>query len=186
MNKKSPPNILAENIVLQSRIFTVQAQQLEFSNGVRVNYERLLGHENGAVLIVPMLDNDTLLLIREYSAGVGRYELGFPKGKIDPGETWREAASRECAEEIGYQPKQLDHLDQVTLAAGYMNHHTHLILARGLVAKTDVQGDEPEPLDVVPWALKDWPKLVAHADFSEGRAYAALFLTLQKLETLHV
>ena len=180
MNSKKLPHILAENVVLQSRIFTVQAQNLEFSNGTQVHYERLLGHIDGAVLIVPMLDDDTLLLIREYSAGVGRYELGFPKGKIDPGENWEQASRRECVEEIGYQPKKIDYLDQVTLAAGYMDHHTHLVLARDLIPE-QAEGDEPEPLEVVPWKLDDWPALIAEPDFSEGRAYAALFLTLRTL-----
>lgn len=183
MKSKKLPHILAENIILQSRIFTVQAQHLEFSNGTQVQYERLLGHQDGAVLIVPMLDDDTLLLIREYSAGVGRYELGFPKGKIDAGESWLEASGRECMEEVGFRPQQLDYLDTVTLAAGYMNHHTHLVLASDLVPQ-QAEGDEPEPLEVVEWKLDNWAELVAHPDFSEGRAYAALFLTLKKLGKL--
>jgi ADP-ribose diphosphatase len=184
MKSKKLPDILAEKLVLQSRIFTVQAQHLEFSNGTQVHYERLLGHQDGAVLIVPMLDDDTLLLIREYSAGVGRYELGFPKGKIDPGERWLEAATRECQEEIGYRPLQMDYLDCVTLAAGYMDHRTHLVLARGLVEDNSADGDEPEPLDVIPWRLDQWHELISHPDFSEGRAYAALFLTLKTLGKL--
>ncbi|MGE4503427.1 MAG: ADP compounds hydrolase NudE [Thiomicrospira sp.] len=183
MNAKKRPDILAEKIVLQSRIFTVQAQSLQFANGVQVEYERLLGHQDGAVLVVPMLDEETLLLIREYSAGVGRYELGFPKGKIDPGETWREAGARECCEEIGYRPAYLERLDCVTLAAGYMDHHTHLILAQNLTPER-AQGDEPEPLEVVAWPLSAWQELIAHPDFSEGRAYAALFLTLKRLGRL--
>lgn len=181
MKTKKLPHILAEKLVVQSRIFTVQAQHLQFSNGAQVHYERLVGRQDGAVLIVPMLDNETLLLIREYSAGVGRYELGFPKGRIDPGENWLDAASRECQEEIGYRPLQIDYLDSVTLAAGYMGHRTHLVLARGLLVDPSAEGDEPEPLDVVPWPVDQWQELLAHPDFSEGRAYAALFLVLQKL-----
>jgi len=56
---------------------------------VQRNYERLArGRSNGAVLIVPLLDDETVLLIREYSAGVHRYELGLPKGKVDVGESF--------------------------------------------------------------------------------------------------
>ncbi|WFE68233.1 ADP compounds hydrolase NudE [Thiomicrospira sp. R3] len=180
MENKKLPDILAENIVVKSRIFTVQGQKLQFPNGTQVDYERLVSHPDGAVLIVPMLDDDTLLLIREYSAGVGRYELGFPKGKIDPGETWLEACERECIEEIGYKPLRIDYLDKVSLAAGYMDHHTHLVWVQDLVPAQG-EGDEPEPLEVVPWKLSDWPSLLHQPAFSEGRAYAALFLTLQKL-----
>lgn len=178
-----PPLVLSEKIVAQSRIFTVQSQALEFSNGTQVLYERLLGSEQGAVLIIPMLDDDTLLLIREFCIGVGRYELGFPKGKVDPGETWEAASIRESQEEVGYKPAQVRLLDSVSMAAGYMTHHTHIVLATGLTPEP-CEGDEPEPLEVVPWKLDDWPALLQHPDFSEGRAYAALLLLLKETERL--
>lgn len=173
------PKVLHKSIAAESRIFRVQAQTIEFSNGTTVEYERLLGSKNGAVLIVPILDDGTMLLIREYGAGVERYELGFPKGKIDPGEDALVAAARECQEEVGYLPESLEFLDHLSLAASYMTHHTSIVLAENL-SPSRAQGDEPEELEVVQWALKDWPSLLAHPEFTEGRAYAALMLVLQK------
>ncbi|WEJ62272.1 ADP compounds hydrolase NudE [Thiomicrorhabdus lithotrophica] len=178
MSKKTP-TILAENITAQSRIFTVQKQELEFSNGTQVSYERLLGSTDGAVLIIPLLDDDHVLLIREYGAGVGRYELGFPKGKVDPGETWKEASIRESQEEVGHLPATVRLLDSVSLAAGYMTHYTHIVLATDLT-EDDAEGDEPEPLEVIKWHLSDWHALIQHPEFSEGRAYAALMLLLKE------
>lgn len=173
------PTILAENIAAKSRIFTVQKQELEFANGTQVSYERLLGSTDGAVLIIPLLEDDYVLLIREYGAGVGRYELGFPKGKVDPGETWKEASIRESQEEVGHLPQEVRLLDSVSLAAGYMTHYTHIVLATGL-SPQEAEGDEPEPLEVIKWHLSDWHKLIAHPEFSEGRAYAALMLLLKE------
>jgi len=178
-HSKQTPAILSENIEAQSRIFTVQSQHLKFSNGSQVVYERLVSNANGAVLIIPLLEDDHLLLIREYAAGVGRYELGFPKGKIDPGESWKEASVRESQEEVGHEPAEVRLLDSVSLAAGYMTHQTHIVLATGLQPKV-AEGDEPEPLEVVKWHLSDWQALLAHPDFTEGRAYAALMLVLKE------
>ena len=81
--------------------YRLERLDLEFSNGERRHYERLHGRGHGAVAVVPMLDDDTVLLVREYAAGLHRYELGLVKGRIDAGETPREAALRELVEEIG-------------------------------------------------------------------------------------
>ncbi|GKT12547.1 MAG: ADP-ribose diphosphatase [Thiomicrorhabdus sp.] len=179
MSKKIP-TILSENITAQSRIFTVQSQELTFSNGTTVQYERLLGSKEGAVLIIPLMEDGTLLLIREYGAGVGRYELGFPKGKIDPGEDWQQASIRESQEEISHLPSEVKLLDSLSLAAGYMTHYTHIVLATGLTPH-EAEGDEPEPLEVVPWHIDDWAALLNEPHFTEGRAYAALMLVLKEM-----
>ncbi len=90
------PKILNKKILAETRLFRIEAMDIKFSNGEQREYERLTrSKSSGAVLIVPMLDKETVLLIREYSAGVDRYELGLPKGKIDAGESLLKAANRE-------------------------------------------------------------------------------------------
>ena len=74
----------------QDRI--LEELDLEFGNGERRLYHRLRAHGEGAVAVVPMLDDDTALLVREYAAGMHRYELGLVKGRIDAGETPIQAA----------------------------------------------------------------------------------------------
>ena len=73
----------------------VEVLDLEVSNGERRHFHRQKPHGHGAVVVVPMLDDDTVLLVREYAAGVHRYELGLVKGRIDAGESPIEAANRE-------------------------------------------------------------------------------------------
>lgn len=161
--------------------YRMERMDLEFSNGERRKYERLHGRGHGAVAVVPMLDADTVLLVREYAAGVHRYELGLVKGRIDAGESPLEAANRELMEEAGYGAHDLVVLRSLTLAPTYMSHATHLVLARDLYPKR-LPGDEPEALELVPWKLADIGELILREEFSEGRSVAALFIAREWLQ----
>ena len=61
-----------------------------------------------------------------------------------------------------------------------MEHGIHILLARDLYPER-LPGDEPEPLEVVPYPMKDLVNLVARPDFCEGRSIAALFLAREWL-----
>ena len=161
--------------------YRMERLDLEFSNGERRRYERLHGRGHGAVAVVPMLDAETVLLVREYAAGVHRYELGLVKGRIDKGETALEAANRELQEEIGYGAHSLRELRALTLSPGYMGHVTQLVLARDLYPQR-LPGDEPEEIEVVPWKLDALHELMLREDFSEGRSIAALFIAREWLQ----
>lgn len=174
------PEVLQSKLIARTRIFRVEQRDLRFSNQVEVSYERLVGSSGGAVLVVPMLDDNTVMLIREYAAGVHRYELALPKGRIEPGEQMLDAANREIMEEIGYGANRLHHLTSLTLAPGYLSHETHIVLAENLYQEQR-QGDEPETIQVVPWQLDQINELLAHAECTEARSIAALFMAREHL-----
>ena len=126
-------------------------------------------------MIVPFIDEQTFLLVREYAAGTHSYQLGFPKGLIDPGETPIEAANRELMEEVGYGANQLDDIHTVSMAPTFFNSRMNIVVARDLYEKR-LPGDEPEPLEVIPWRIDQTDELLAREDFNEARGIAALFL----------
>lgn len=148
---------------------------LEFSNGERRRYHRIKSVGHGSVIIAALPDPGTVLLVSEYAAGVHRYELGLPKGRIDAGETALEAANRELKEEVGMGARKLTLVRSITLAPGYMTHAIHLVLAEDLYPER-LPGDEPEELEVVPWPLARLDELMLREDCSEGRSLAALFI----------
>lgn len=174
------PEVLHSEIVARTNIFRVERRELRFSNGNEVSHERLVGSENGAVLIVPMLDQHTVLLIREYATGVHRYELALPKGRIEANEPLLEAANREIMEEVGYGANKLQHLTSLTVAPGYLSHSTHIVLAEDLYPERR-EGDEPEIIEVVPWRLDELPRLFAEKECTEARSIAALFMVREHL-----
>jgi len=177
---KQKPEILHRNRVASSRIFHAEEIHLRFSNGEERHYEKLCTRGNGAVLIVPLLDDNTVLLIREYAMGLENYHLGLPKGARDPGESLYEAANRELKEEVGYGASEMVFLKRVYLSPSYMEHSINLFVARGLYPE-QLEGDEPEPLDVVPMKLDEINQIVMRNDVCEGRSIAALYLVREWL-----
>jgi ADP-ribose diphosphatase len=177
---RKPPIIHATRDVHGSSFLHVEQLDLEFSNGERRTYERLKGSGAGAVIIVPMQDDETVLLVREYGAGVGRYELSLPKVRLDHGETAVEGADRELKEEVGFGARKLTPLHSLSLSPSYMTHMAHVVLAQDLYPER-LQGDEPEELEVVPWKMSELHRLVERADVTEGRSIAALFIAREFL-----
>jgi ADP-ribose diphosphatase len=175
MTKPRLPKILNSRWLAPGERFKIQELELEFSNGERRTYQRMNPRGLGAVIIVPMKDEDTVLLAREYAAGLHKYEIGLPKGRLEKGESVLEAAQREMKEEIGFGANRLEILTTLSLAPGYMTHITHIVLARDLYPEK-LEGDEPEELEVVPWPIADLSTLTAREDCTEGRTIAALYI----------
>ncbi len=167
--------------IATTRLFNIQSMDVEFSNGQKRQYERLKPPGEGAVLVVPMLDDDTVLMIYEYSGGTDRYELALTKGKIDAGETPIEAANRELIEEIGYGAKRLQFIKSMSIAPGYQSNITHIVLAQDLYP-AEAEGDEPEPLTVVEHKLSNLEQLVYDQDLTEARSIAALYMAKEMIK----
>ena len=182
MSKK--PEIKACREVARSRLFRVEELELKFSNGVERTYERLgsFGTGHQAVMVVPLLDNNRFLMIREYAGGTEDYQLTLPKGLVEPGESLAEGGNRELKEEVGFGANQWDYLSEFTLSPNYMKNRIHVMVAQDLYEER-LEGDEPEPLEVVEWSFDRLLELNEREDFSEARALAALFLVKEKLQS---
>lgn len=176
------PTILKRTTLATTRLFRIESLDLRFSNGKRCEFERLARNSKGggAVLIVPVLSEDTVILIREYSAGVDRYEVGLPKGKTDPDEDILQAANRELKEEVGFGARKLTRLSSVTIAPGYLEHATEIVLAEDLYEEK-LPGDEPEELERISWNIHKISELVAGGECTEARSIAALYMTREYL-----
>ena len=169
------PKILTQRDKNDSKMFRSVEVDLEFSNGEKRTYEYLKSGPVAPVIVVPLLDEHTVLFVEEYAVGLDAYEWGLPKGRVDAGENHVEAADRELKEEAGYGAKRLDLLQCVTQSPNYMQHKTQIVLARDLY-EARLEGDEPEPLRVIEMPFDRLDQIISHPKVSEARTIAALFL----------
>lgn len=170
------PEILSVRTAARSRLFHIETVKLRFANGSEREYERLAGSvAPGAVVIVPLLDSQNILLVREYAVGLESYELGLPMGLLQEGESTLEAANRELMEETGYAADNLRRLHTLALAPGILGYRMDVVLAT-LLQPRRLVGDEPEPLETVLWPLDRLEELALNGAISDARTLAALFV----------
>src|SRR3989338_1406368 len=130
------PKILSTKTLAETKIFKVTGLHLRFANGTECHFEKIDVRFPGAVMIVPLLDDDTILLIREYAAASGEYTLGFPKGAIEhANEDILETANRELMEEAGFGANQLIWLREMSLSPAYFDAKMQVVLAKDLYPK---------------------------------------------------
>jgi ADP-ribose diphosphatase len=176
------PEILEKQLVAQSNLFRVEQLHLRFSNGNERVYERLVtSHERNPVMMVAMTETNEVLLVREYNAGTEQYQLSLPKGARDPGETSEMAVRRELQEEVGFDASRIRLIKTMSLAPGYMQYKIDAFLCESL-CPASLEGDEPEPLEVVAWPIDQLDELFALDEFDEGRAIAAILLALPMID----
>lgn len=175
------PKVLDREQLARTRLFAVERLSLEFSNGVKRTYERLPAGGREAVIVVAVDAENRLQLIKEYAAGFHRYQFTLPKGTADAGETLEQAAVRELREEIGLGANTVTYLRRLNIAPSHMGFTIHVLLAQDLYPAPLV-GDEPEPLQLVPWPLAALGELYDSEQFDEARALAALHLAERRLK----
>jgi len=174
------PQIRASRTVAESRLFIIDEVDLRFGDGTDACFETIRTRAQGAVLVAPVTDDGKVLLVREYGAGVDRYEVQLPKGRIESDEDILAAANRELREECGVAAEHLREVTAVTLAPGYLGFTTHIVLARGLY-EAPLPGDEPEAPAVIEWPLDGLDRLLAHPECTEARTLAALYMIRDQL-----
>jgi len=169
------PKILSTSLLAESRLFRIEALDMRFSNGAIATFECLRAQGDGVVMVAAVNDRRELVMVREYAACIDRYELGFVKGKIDPGESAETAAGRELIEETGFAAGEIESLRKVYTSPGYNDFQTTLFIATGL-RPAEAEGDEAEPLEQVIWPISKIRELFDHHEVNDARVLFMLTL----------
>lgn len=130
---------IKSNVIWQGESWRLRVDQLQLENGVIIS-KGVVDHP-GSVLIVPLLNDNEVVMIEQYRPILDRRILELPAGTRQPHENIFACAQRELREETGYYPEHLMPLGEIVVSPGVSNEIMHLFLARQLHF-------DPLPMDV--------------------------------------
>ena len=136
-----------------------------------------LVQHNGGAAVLPIDDDGSLILIRQYRLGVNHELLELPAGKSEPGEDRFATVQREMEEEIGYVAKDIRKLLSFAPAPAYSEEVTDIFVATGLV-KTEARPDADEFLQAERCCLEDVVNMIISGDIIDGKTIAAVMTYL--------
>jgi ADP-ribose pyrophosphatase len=137
---------LSSEQVLKGNFLQVHRDRVRLPDGGSATREYI--KHPGAVMVVPLFEDGSLLLERQYRYPLARVMLEFPAGKLDPLETPLACGRRELLEETGYRAREWAYAGVLHNAIAYSDEGIHIFFARGLEAG-ERQLDAGEFLDLV-------------------------------------
>jgi len=143
MTEKTPDfteSMLSSKTVYRGNLLHVLEDEVRLPDGKRARREYI--RHPGAVMVLPFLDPDTVVLVRQFRYPLGRHFYEIPAGKIDPGEEPLGSARRELREECGYEAAEWRRLATIHPCIGYSDERIELYLAQDLTHVGRAPDDE--------------------------------------------
>ena len=157
--------------IYKGRIITLNLETVTLPNGTTVDLE-IIRHP-GAAAIVPLKDERTVVLIRQYRHAAGGFIYEIPAGKLHPGEDPRACAARELEEEIGYRVSSLELLASIFTAPGFADEVIHIYQGTGLTPGTQNLSPD-EVLDVIELSLDRAIAMIHDGTIRDGKTIVGL------------
>src|ERR1700746_1150698 len=175
-NKK--PQVLSSQTVYAGKVFGIWRDEVIEPSGVRTTRE-MITHP-GSTVVLPVLPDRRILLIRQYRHAARQYLWELVAGRIDKGETPREAAKRELREETGYRAKRLKIFMEFFPTPGFLEEKMYLLLAEGLTpGKAEPEDDEK--IIARPYTRKQVEQMIRKGKLQDAKTIAGVLYYLRFL-----
>ncbi len=171
------PQILNSVEAFHGRIFSVTVDTIR--EGDRT-YEREVVHHHGSAVIIPIFEDGTIALVRQYRHPAVRYLLEAPAGTLQRGEVPEEGAARELEEELGVVAGRLEKLSEFFVSPGFCEEKMWVYLATELT-ETKQQLEEDEILDVVRIPFSQASSMITTGEIEDAKTIIGLMLAAPRI-----
>jgi nudix-type nucleoside diphosphatase (YffH/AdpP family) len=166
----------------QGRVFNLVKENYTLENGVSSEMDFI--QHPGAAAMVPLLNNQEVVLIKQYRHAIREFIWEIPAGTLDAGESPLNCARRELVEETGYSADNWHQLGTITPLPGYSDERIHIFMASDL-KPAEQHLDDDEMLNVHSVKFNDALQMILTGEINDGKTISGLFLASNWLKNNH-
>jgi ADP-ribose pyrophosphatase len=172
--------ILSSKTIYEGAVFGIRRDEVIEPSGIRTTRE-VVTHP-GSVVVLPVLPDGRILLVRQYRHAARQHLWELVAGRMDPGETPRQAAARELIEETGYRAKRFRVFLDVFPTPGFLEERMYILLAEGLTAG-DAQPEEDEKIIPRAYHSKQLEEMIRKGKLRDAKSIAGILYYLRFLKS---
>lgn len=174
--KKFEEKTIETEVIYEGKVVTLQVDEVLLPNGKRSKRE-LIKHP-GAVAVIPVTDDNKILLVEQFRKPLEKSLLEIPAGKLDDNENPLAAAVRELEEETGYTTRELSFVTSFYTSPGFADELIHIYITDKLIKLDNPPaGDEDEFVEVHELTLEEAKQYVIEEKIHDAKTnYAILYL----------
>ena len=169
---------LSSQYVFNGNVIDVKRDEVQISTG-RHSFREVVEHPGGVVIAA--VENDTILMVKQYRYPLKKVSLELPAGKLERGEDPDLAAKRELEEETGYVAKNWVSLGYIYTSPGFCDEKLYLYLATDLEYKTQ-NPDEDEIIEGIKYSLNEVYTLINTGKINDSKTICAMFRAREYLK----
>ena len=162
---------VSSEYVFDGKLLHVYNDVVSLPNGSTSTREYI--KHQGAVAVVPVTDENEIIVVRQYRYPIERVTIEIPAGKLDIGEKPLAAAKRELSEETGVECADITYIGGLYPSVAYTDEIIHMYMAKNLVYG-DAHTDEDEFLDVEKIHIDKFVEMIMNGEIMDSKTQAAV------------
>ncbi|MBU3106640.1 NUDIX domain-containing protein [Clostridium gasigenes] len=162
---------ITERIIHKGNFITYINVDVELPDG-KIGNRDIIKHP-GACAIIPFIDNQTVILVKQFRKALEKNILEIPAGKLEKGEDPKLCAIRELEEETGYRAENVTFLGTIATAPGFCDELIHLYKATGLF-QCEKSLDEDEFTEVKVFTIEEIKSMIKNGEIIDTKTISSL------------
>ena len=174
------PQTLSSRTELEGRIFDIRIDEIREGE---LEYSREVVVHKGSAVIVPVFDDGTVALVRQYRHAAGEYLLEIPAGTLNEGEDPMIGAVRELEEEVGVRAAHVHKLTEFYVSPGFLTEKMHVYIATGLT-EVGQKLEADESLVIERFSFGELNAMIRDGRIVDAKTMVGVMLAYERFSTL--